>query len=424
MKVFKFGGASVKNASAVKNVSNILSLYKNEKIIVVVSAMGKTTNLLEKAFESYQQNNKIEYDSLINQFKTFHQEIAENLFFEQKNAILNQLECLTKELSDYYNNKEKASSKDYSHIVSFGELISSKILSHYLLYNGKSSCWCDAKSIIQTSKKHEDSSVIWNDTQKKYNQYIPELFKSHSVIVTQGFIGKNSMNETTTLGREGSDFSAAIFAYCGDAQGVYIWKDVPGMLNADPKFFKNTIKLDQISFREALELSYYGASVIHPKTIKPLHNKGIPLYVKSFLSPQKDGTIIHSSKEKDKLIPSFIFKHNQILFSIRPKDFSFLVEKNLSDIFSRLAKINAKINVMQNSALSFSILLDHKKINLNQVLSTFEDDYQIRYNEGLELVTIRHYDQKTIDFVTKGKKNILEQKTRHTIRIVLKNYTH
>ena len=416
MKVFKFGGASVKDANAVKNVCNILSLYKNEKIIVVVSAMGKTTNLLEKIIKS---KNNLEFQELKKQLFSFHQKIIHDLNLQKETSPI--IEEATKNMKRSFKKDRKNKQEIYSEIVSIGEYLSSNILSCYLKKQKFKASWCDAKSIITTTEKKIDSSIVWPLTQQKFNDIAPPLFKKNSILVTQGFIGTNKLEETTTLGREGSDFSAAIFAYCGNADGVYIWKDVPGMLNADPKFFENTIKLEQISYREALELSYYGASVIHPKTIKPLHNKGIPLYVKSFLEPKSTGTIINSSKEKDRLVPSFIFKHDQILFSIKPKDFSFLIEENLSDIFARLSKINAKINVMQNSALSFSILLDRSKINLNEILSAFKKDYVIRYNEGLELVTIRNHDQKTIDFVTKGKRNILEQKTRNTIRIVLKD---
>ena len=416
MKVFKFGGASVKDANAVKNVCDILSLYKNEKIIVVVSAMGKTTNLLEKIIES---KNNLEFEELKKQLFSFHQKIIHDLNLQKETSPI--VEEATKDINRSFKKDKKNNEDIYSDIVSIGEYLSSNILSCYLKKQKFQASWCDARSIITTTEKKIDSSIVWPLTQQKFNDIIPLLFKKNTILVTQGFIGKNKSEETTTLGREGSDFSAAIFAYCGSADGVYIWKDVPGMLNADPKFFEDTIKLDQISYREALELSYYGASVIHPKTIKPLHNKGIPLYVKSFLEPKSKGTIINSSKEKDRLIPSFIFKHDQILFSIKPKDFSFLVEENLSDIFARLSRINVKINVMQNSALSFSILLDRHKINLKEILSAFREDYIIRYNEGLELVTIRNHDQKTIDFVTKGKRNILEQKTRNTIRIVLKD---
>ena len=421
MLVFKFGGASVKDAKAIRNVSNILNDYKEEKIIVVFSAMGKTTNLLEKINLSIHNKNEPEFKQLIKELKAFHSLILNDLFKDSAHPIHQVVESKIQELYGLFDQLSSENhSLNYSKIVSYGEIISTIIICSYLESKNISAQWLDARSVILTEEKHEDTKILWKETIKSYLKNISDVFLTKNIIITQGFIGKNERNETTTLGREGSDFSAAIFAYCGDAKEVIIWKDVPGMLNADPKYFENTVKLDSISYREALELSYYGASVIHPKTIKPLHNKQIPLYIKSFLNPKEEGTTIQGSKEKDALIPSFIFKHNQILFSIKPKDFSFLVEENLSDIFDRLARVNAKINVMQNSALSFSILLDRKKINLEKILSLFKDDYTIRYNEGLELVTIRHYDQKTVDFVTKGKRNILEQKTRQTIRIVLK----
>ncbi|MGY8926779.1 MAG: amino acid kinase family protein, partial [Flavobacteriales bacterium] len=245
-------------------------------------------------------------------------------------------------------------------------------------------------------------------------------FRRNDILITQGFMGRNQANELTTLGREGSDFSAGIIAYCCNAESVTIWKDVPGMLNADPKWFENTVKLDNISFREAIELSYYGASVIHPKTIKPLQNKNIPLYVKSFVNPEKEGTTIHSCTSKDHLVPSFIFKENQILFSISPKDFSFIEEENLSDIFRKLSAMDVKINVMQNSALNLSIVLDKQRIKLSEFLEIMGESFIIKYNDDLQLITIRHYDQATIDELTANKEVILQQLTRETARLLVK----
>jgi aspartate kinase len=277
----------------------------------------------------------------------------------------------------------------------------------------------DARTLIQTNNIFREAEVDWEQTEHNFqSKFVPE-FDGTDILVTQGFIGANS-SSTTTLGREGSDFTAGIVAYCCNADNVTIWKDVPGMLNADPKWFDHTVKLDQISFREAIELSYYGASVIHPKTVKPLQNKRIPLHVKSFLDPSAEGTVIQESTTSDHLVPSFIFKMNQVLFSISPKDFSFIVEKNLSDIFARLSKANAKINLMQNSALKFSILLDGDKVDSSQILEVFKDSYDVKFNEGLELVTIRHYDQATIDRVTEGKEILLQQKTRETARLIVK----
>jgi aspartate kinase len=263
--------------------------------------------------------------------------------------------------------------------------------------------------------------VDWEKTEEHIQSRLMPEFELTDIQLTQGFLGHTNEGFTTTLGREGSDYTAGIIAYCTNAESVTIWKDVPGMLNADPKWFDNTIKLDSISFREAMELAYYGASVIHPKTIKPLQNKGIPLFVKSFIDPKAEGTVVQSSVDNDHLIPSFIFKMDQILFSFTTRDFSFIVEENLSDIFNRLARVNAKINLMQNSALNFSILLDRNKIDVSKMVKLFSDTYAVKYTEGLELVTIRHYDQATINRVTENKDILLQQKSKQTARLVMKD---
>jgi aspartate kinase len=295
------------------------------------------------------------------------------------------------------------------------------IVAAYLENNGKIVDWADARKLIRTDNTYREGLVDWNITNQLINQSIGKQLETKNVIITQGFIGHTSEGFTTTLGREGSDYTAGIFAYCLNAENVTIWKDVPGMLNADPKWFDNTIKLDKISFKEAIELAYYGATVIHPKTIKPLQNKGIPLYVKSFIDPNAEGTVIQESMEFDNKIPSFIFKMNQLYLSLTPKDFSFIVEENLSDIFKKLAELNAKINLMQNSALSFSVVLDREKIDLETLLSKFESTYSVSFQEGLELVTIRHYDQPTLERVLDQKEVIIEQKSKATARILMKD---
>ncbi len=421
MKVFKFGGASVKNTEAVRNVSNILSLFGGQKLTVIVSAMGKTTNKLELLVKaSFDRDRKI-YMALLDDVYEFHMNILGELFLEKHFAIYNQVEDVFEKLRERYNEALPDSySFEYDQIVSLGELLSSQIVAAFLLEQGHSASWADSRKLIRTNNNYQEGEVDWKKTEEliAFN-FIPQ-FKQVDIQVTQGFIGHTPEGFTTTLGREGSDYTAGIYAYCTNAESVTIWKDVPGMLNADPKWFDNTIKLDSISFKEAIELSYYGASVIHPKTIKPLQNKGIPLYVKSFLNPQAEGTVIQASSANDHLVPSFIFKMDQILFSFTTKDFSFIVEENLSDIFNRLAKVNAKINLMQNSALDFSILLDRNKVNPDQILEMFNDIYEVRYNEGLELVTIRHYDDETLARVTENKDILLEQKTRQTARLVMK----
>ena len=422
MKVFKFGGASVKDPNAVRNVSNILSLYKGEKITVVVSAMGKTTNKLEEIFKAYVAGDRKSFMSLVDNLYAFHEEILGVLFPEKHFGVFNSIEDIFENLHNQFNEPFSGNySFAYDQIVSLGEIISSHIIAAFLSEQGYSVAWADARKLIRTNSNFQEGEVHWEKTEELIKTNFLPQFQEVDIQVTQGFIGHTEDGFTTTLGREGSDYSAGIFAYCTDADDVTIWKDVPGMLNADPKWFENTIKLERISFKEAIELSYYGASVIHPKTIKPLQNKGIPLYVKSFLDPTASGTIIQASTAQDHIIPSFIFKMDQILFSFTPKDFSFIVEENLSDIFNRLAQVNAKINLMQNSALDFSILLDRSKIDIQQIIDLFKNTYVVRYNEGLELVTIRHYDLETIDRLTNNKEIILQQKTRQTARIVMKS---
>jgi aspartate kinase len=419
MLVFKFGGASVKNAEAIQNVSKILSLYSTEKRLVVISAMGKTTNALEEIVQALWERNVSTYKYLVEETYNFHLKILNQLFKEHHYAVHQEVESVF----DFLRNKIDQPISDnfdfeYDQIVSLGEILSTLIVDAYLREEGHLSFWADARKLIRTDRQYRDSNVDWTKTQELINERLLPLYKSAKLVVTQGFIGHTSEGFTTTLGREGSDYTAGILAYCTDAKSVTIWKDVPGMLNADPKWFEDTVKLDQISFKEAIELAYYGASVIHPKTIKPLQNKQISLYVKSFIDPSAAGTVIQSSMDYDHLIPSFIFKLDQVLFSITPKDFSFIVEENLSDIFETLSKSGIKINLMQNSALSFSFAVDQNKINIDKVLDLFKDKYEVKFNANLELITIRHYDDATIAKMIHNKTVLIEQKTRQTVRFL------
>ncbi len=422
MLVFKFGGASVKDASAVKNVAKILALFASEKKLVVVSAMGKTTNLLEEIVQALKDKNDQKFEMLVDQCYAFHLDILNNLFTEKHYRVYRELDAVFEKIrakkegffSDNYH-------FEYDQLVSLGEVLSTLIVEAYLRELGEKSLWVDARKLIRTDHSYRDANVDWKKTEELIKATIEPLYAGSDTFITQGFIGHTPEGFTTTLGREGSDYTAAIFAYCLGAVSVTIWKDVPGMLNADPKWFDNTIKLDKISFKEAIELAYYGATVIHPKTIKPLQNKHIPLYVKSFIDPHAEGTTIQESAEFDHLVPSFIFKMDQVLFSITPKDFSFIVEENLRDIFEKLSRAGAKITLMQNSALSFSFALDQSKTDIAEIYELFKDVYEVRYNEKLELVTIRHYNQETIDRVMENKEAIVEQKTRQTIRILMKD---
>jgi len=419
MKVFKFGGASVKDAESIRNIIELLSLYQGEKLAIVISAMGKNTNAFEELVSSCLSSNE-HFLILIAQRKAFHLEILNELISDKSNPIFDEVHSIFKDLTEIFSSNLQENEKAlYSEIVSVGELLSTKIINSFLLQEGLISQWIDARKFIRTEDTFLSANVEWGITQELFTTEFLPSFDTCDILITQGFVGHNASNQTTTLGREGSDFSAAIVAHCCNAEDVTIWKDVPGMLNADPKWFDNTVKLDKISFREAIELSYYGASVIHPKTIKPLQNKNIPLYVKSFLNPTEDGTVIHSCTKNDHLIPSYIFKKDQILFSITPKDFSFIGEENLSDIFRILSSLDMKINVMQNSALSFSILIDDKNLDIAQFLKLFSETYQVKYNSELELITIRHYNQETIARLTSSKSIILQQLTRETARIIV-----
>ena len=419
--VFKFGGASVKNSEAVQNAIAILKLFPKQKILIVVSAMGKTTNQLELLFNSFYKKDKDAFLSKLNELREFHVDIIDQIFI---NSEQGEIRSLVTSLFDqitllYDQDTSENKSKLYDSFVSYGELLSSLILQKAILNSLNESAWADARQLIRTDANFQKANVEWEGTIKNINSICLPQLSTHKIVVTQGFIAANKNGDTTTLGREGSDYSAGIFAHALDAKSVTIWKDVPGMLNADPKFFKDTIKLDKISFKEAIELSYYGASVIHPKTLKPLQNKGIPLYVKSFTEPLGSGTKIDIDTSNDRDIPSFIFKKNQVLFSVTPKDFSFLIEANLSDIFLKLSEVKAEINIMQNSALSFSFLIDEDKDKLKDVIEILSPTYLVKYNSNVELVTVRHYDQKTNDFVCKGKTILLQQRTRTTARFVL-----
>jgi aspartate kinase len=417
--VFKFGGASVKDASAISNVVAILERYNTQNILLVVSAMGKTTNNLEHAFEAFIEKDAQAFKTRVETIKKYHISIVDSLF-EHNTPLREEIESIFNQVEKYYNQDlSKPRAQLYDGFISFGELLSSKILQFKINADLKISKWLDARKHILTDSLYQKANVNWPATIASMRETcIPELEK-YTILVTQGFIAANESGETTTLGREGSDYTAGIFAHALESDSVTIWKDVPGMLNADPKFFEDTIKLDRISFREAIELSYYGASVIHPKTLKPLQNKKIPLLVKSFTDPGAPGTIIDVDTSNDHMVPSFIFKKNQVLFSITPKDFSFLIEANLSDIFSKLSLAKVEINIMQNSALSFSFLIDHDTNKIESILNLLSSHYEVKYNTNLELVTVRHYDKKTNEFVCKDKKILMQQSTRKTARFVL-----
>jgi len=414
-KVFKFGGASVKDAEGVRNLKKILDIYKNENLIVIISAMGKMTNQLEKVLDSWYYHP----DSLKNNFdivKNYHLDIATKLENNDGKIISVLLPILVRLWEILSSKNSNNYDKDYDEIVSFGEYLSTKLISTYLCLNGYKNEFACAIHLVKTDDSFREGKVNWEETEKAIRDFAAE--NSTKTIITQGFIGGTLSNEVTTLGREGSDFSASIFAYCLNVKDVTIWKDVPGLLNADPKFYPEAIKLHEISYQEAMELAYYGATIIHPKTIKPLQNKNIPLFVKSFLDPYAEGSIIADLEPVEK-IPSYIFKTEQILLSIFPKDFSFIAADNLTKIFSFISKNKLKINLMQNSAVSFTICIDNKPNRFANLLKDLQDEFFVKYNMGKKLITIRHYTPEAIKQVVGEQRVILEQKSRSTLQVVL-----
>lgn len=424
MEVFKFGGASLNSADAVKNVALIIKQYGVQALLVIVSAMGKITNELEILTEAFMADDDARKKQLLNDIKSYHYSIMDNLF-KKNDLVFLQVEQTFHHLELYINQKAGNNYNfEYDRIVSTGEIVSSQILSHYLNKVGINNTWFDARKLIITNTSYRDAQPDWNQTTQSIKKNVLSFFnnnknESGKIIVSQGFIGGTSQGYTTTLGREGSDFSAAIFGFALDAKEVTIWKDVPGLLNADPKIFKDTVLLPQITYQEAIELSYFGAKVIHPKTLKPLLSKNIPLKIKSFINPENPGTIIHDIEGSTEYPPSYIFKFNQVLLSIMPKDFSFIAEHNLSLIFSSFARIGVKINLMQNSAISFSVCFDKDKTKTPGLMADLEKNFNLKYNENLELITIRHYENAPIHNIIKNRDILLEQKNRMTLQLVV-----
>lgn len=416
MKVFKFGGASIKDASSIKNILKIISSYNDDKLIIVVSAMGKTTNALEIVVDNY-FNNKTELQSSILDVFNFHSEIMVDLFKKNDPVFFETSKLFEKLKSFIKSNKSPSYSFVYDQIVSVGELISSNIIHHFLLNNNIDCSLIDARNCIKTNSKYRGGKVQWDATNKK----VKEAITKTNINITQGFIGSDKNNFTVTLGREGSDYSAAIFAYVLNAESLSIWKDVPGLLNADPKFFSNTKLLNQISYSETIELAFYGASIIHPKTLQPLQKKEIPLHVKSFKNPKSKGTIISKEIEIEPLVPCYIFKENLILIKLSSLDFSFMVEDNISNIFKELHDFKMKVDVIQNSAISFSVCFFDKYNNIDALVKNLEGKFKIEMHKNVSLFTIRHFNEKSIKKVSNKRKLVLEQRTEKTVRLIFSN---
>mgnify|MGYP006078165337 FL=1 len=412
IKVLKFGGVSIKDAESISNVITILNTYRNDNVVVVFSALGKVTNMLEELVDLYVNRSLLVTDKL-EEIKQKHYNIINN-FFLKDNEIYDVVDNLFLEIEWVLEEESNIDfSYDYDQIVSIGELLSSNIMSSLLKLNNFDNSLIDARDIIKTDNQHQNAKINWNLTETSIKEKVVKF-----PVVTQGFIGCTSENFTTTLGREGSDFTAAILAYVLDACKLIIWKDVNGVLNADPRFFNKTMLLDNISFTEAIELAFYGAKVIHPKTIQPLQKKGIPLQVRSFIDIENKGTLINDTEQSNN-VPSYIVKENQVLISISDNDLSFIVEKHLSWIFSLLSKYNIRLNLMQNSAVSFSICIDNNKHKVPKFINELSKRFSIYYNECLTLYTIRHYTDSSIEFITKDKEILLEQKSRNTVQFVI-----
>ena len=418
--VFKFGGASLKDASSVRNMADIIKKYQ-DKLVIVVSAMGKTTSALHQVVNDYFSGK--DYSLSLNKVWEYHQSIIDGLFEKGNTSLKLEFERIKESIIEKLRIKPSLNfDYEYDQIVCYGEILSSLIVHEFLLVAGISNKWIDIRHSIKTDSIYRDARIDWPLSESLVKQNFS--FSADTIYLTQGFIASDSENHSTTLGLEGSDFTAAVLSYCLDAEKMVVWKDVPGVYNSDPNLFKNVIKLDAISYREAVELAYYGAKVIHPKTIKPLENKNIPLWVKSFKEPDETGTVITlSTPNKTGVLPEvpiFISKNNQILISIAPYDFSFIAEDNLEHIFSILKQFRVKVNLMQNSAVSFSVCVDNDPAKIELAIEMLKLEYKVLYNSDLTLVTIRHFNIETINETTNGRKVYVQQKSRHTARFVVK----
>ena len=416
MRVFKFGGASVKDADGVKNVASVLSQVGHEKTLLVISAMGKTTNALEVVVRNYFDKSN-ELNASLQEVRKYHNQILIDLFDNEDHDVFFDVNAHFDDLEYFVrSNKSPNYSFVYDQVISFGELVSTTIVSHYFNEVGLKNTWLDVRNYIKTDTNYRDANVDWEQTQ----QLISKNIQKNTLFITQGFIGSDPNNFTTTLGREGSDYTAAIFAYCLGAESVTIWKDVPGVLNADPRYFENAILLNQISYREAIELAFYGASVIHPKTLQPLQRKEIPLYVKSFINPLLDGTSVSKGADLEPHVPCFIVKKNQLLLSLSSLDFSFIMEDHISEIFALFHKYKLKVNLIQNTAISFSVCIEDKFEAFNELKTILAKKFKVSYNENVSLYTIRHFDEQSIEVVQTNKTVLLKQISRETLQIVTK----
>lgn len=418
MKIFKFGGASVKDANGVKNILNVLKHTGFDNTLIVVSAMGKTTNALERVVSSFFEN-KVQFSVDLELVRIQHHSIIKELYDAENKVITDKVNTLFDGVLDFLKTTDSGDySRVYDQVVSLGELVSTTIISDYMQSQNIDNTWLDARKCIKTDAYYRDANLYWTDTEAAIQKEVA----GKRTLVSQGFIASAPNGDTTTLGREGSDYSAAIFAYALGADSVTIWKDVPGVLNGDPRKFDDTVLLHQISYREAIELAFYGASVIHPKTLQPLQRKEIPLYVKSFENPENPGTAVSKGKTLDPMVPCYIVKENQTLLKLSSKDFSFIVEDNISEIFALLHQFKMRVEMIQSSAISFSICIFNKYSKLEHLLEALNSKFKVEVNDGVSLYTIRHFDKPAINFIKNSVGEILvEQRTTNTAQFVVRD---
>ena len=416
MKLFKFGGASVKDANGIKNVASVLKTTGCNDVLIVISAMGKTTNALEVVVKNYFDKSNALQES-IQEVKKYHYQILMDLIEDENHNAYLDVTALFDDL-EYFIRSNKSPNYNfvYDQIISFGELLSTTIVSNYFNSIDLENTWLDVRTFIKTDTNYRDANVDW----EKSLRLISKNIIRNKLNITQGFLGSDENSFTTTLGREGSDYTAAIFAYCLNAESVTIWKDVPGVMNADPRYFENAVLLNQISYREAIELAFYGATVIHPKTLQPLQKKEIPLFVKSFINPLLPGTSVSKGKDLEPQIPCYIIKKNQLLISLSSIDFSFIMEEHISEIFALFHQYKMKVSLIQNSAISFSVCIEDKFGNFNELKSKLSKKFQVSFNENVSLYTIRHFDAQSALMVEKDKIVLLKQVSRETMQIVTK----
>ena len=415
MQIFKFGGASVKDAAGVRNVAKILEKVGYAHSLIVISAMGKTTNALEVVVNNYFKA-PAQLPESLQIIKDFHYQIIRELFSDENHPVYWKVDGLFAELSSFLErNKSPKHSFVYDQVIGFGELLSTTIISQYLNDNGIKNNWIDVRNLIKTDSNYRDAGIDWEETQTNISNNINKSLLN----ITQGFLGSDANFFTTTLGREGSDYTAAIFAYCLNAKSVTIWKDVPGVLNADPRYFQHTQLLRKIPYQEAIELAFYGASVIHPKTLQPLQQKEIPLYVRSFVNPTEEGSAVCNVASLEPKVPCFILKKDQILLSLSSRDFSFIMEESISYIFKSLHKAQMKVSVIQNSAISFSVCVENKFDTLPELLEKLEERFKVSVTEGVTLYTIRHATEAAINEVAAGKNVLLKQVSSDTVQMII-----